>query len=392
MRPSTSLRTSLGALAAAALVVLVGVSAMLAGTGASSAARTARPHAHALSAAPATGALGLDLLGRMGAGNVVLSPDSVAAALAMAGSGAAGRTAAQIVHALHLSSPATLADVGRLQEKIVAEQAAAGAGDPQAATLLEANGLFVQAGFAAASPFVAELDSHLGAAPQSLDFEHDPAGAARAINAWVSAHTQGIIPRILGSLKEATRLVLANELYLKAAWGQPFHTDATAPGPFHGPGPVSSTPFMHETSTLPYARGRGYAAVELPYRGSTLSLLVLLPDGPSVAPLQRRLDPALLTHIVRSLAPRDVRLSLPRFHLTLTTSLVPVLQQLGVSDAFSEVLANFSRISSTVPLKIGQVAHAADLRIDEQGTVAAATTVITVEATSAPIATRAVSF
>jgi serpin B len=138
---------------------------------------------------------------------------------------------------------------------------------------------------------------------------------------------------------------------------------------------------MHETESLPYAHGSGWAAVALPYRASTLSLLLLLPRGRSLAALEPRLDPTLLARIAGALHPAPVALSLPRIHLTLHTSLDATLQALGVTDAFGEQ-ADFSGISQAARLRIGGVQHAADLRLDEAGTVAAAATGVEMEATA----------
>ncbi len=336
-----------------------------------------------LAPAPASGSFGLDLMRRLGGGNVVFSPESIATALAMAGTGAAGRTAGQMAEVLHLASPGAFGAVGQLQSTIAAEQLAAARGDPEAPTLDLVNGLFLQQGFPLGASFLSGLQGGFGAAPQTVDFEHDSPGAVGAINAWVNAHTQGIIPHILTSLEPTTRLALANAIYLKAAWLTPFHIAATAPAPFHGQGPPTSVPFMHETDVLPYDHGRGYAAVELPYRASTLSLLIVLPTGQSAAALQHRLDPSLLARIVHGLAPTPVSVGLPRFHIALQTNLNGVLEALGMTDAFSGS-ADFSRITTAEPLQVGVVEHAADFRVDEQGTVAAATTIVTIEAVSAP--------
>ena len=335
-----------------------------------------------LSPAPATGALGLDLLRARARGNAVLSPDSIAAALAMVGTGAAGATASQIAHVLHLASAAGFPAVGRLQGTIAAEQLQAGAGDSEAPQLDLANELFLQSGFALLPGFVAGLAQNFGVpGPQTVDFEKDSAGAVQAINEWVSSHTEGVIPKLLASLDPATRLVLANAIYLKAAWLHPFKASASSPGAFHGEGRGIPATFMHQTETLRYGSGRGYAAVALPYRSSTLSLLLMLPVGESVAALAQRLNGTRLAAIARKLAPRAVKLTLPRFHLRTSTMLNSTLAGLGMRAAFTDA-ANFSAITKAVPLKIGQVDHAADFMVDEEGTVAAAATVVTVEATA----------
>jgi serpin B len=229
--------TALAGLGLACCIFPVGTPAVAVGARRATAAaqtRTPRGHRHSLSPAAATGALGIDLLHTLGDGNLVLSPDSIAAALAMVGTGAAGETEAQIQGALHLSSPAALAAVGTLQHELAVEQAAGG--EPQAPTLDIANGLFVQEGFPIETPFVAGLRESFGAAPQRVDFQRDAPAAVRTINAWVSAQTEGLIPELFGALEPETRLVLANAIYLKAAWLTPFSERATAPAPFYAPG------------------------------------------------------------------------------------------------------------------------------------------------------------
>jgi serpin B len=170
---------------------------------------------------------------------------------------------------------------------------------------------------------------------------------------------------------------------LKAAWSEKFKTRDTAPAPFHGQHATTSTPFMHEEGSFPYARGRGYAALSLPYQDSTLSLVLVLPVGESLGKFERQLGARALQRIVRSLHARSVAVSLPRFHLQTTATLNEPLQRLGIIDAFAEDGADFSRITQAVPLRIGEVLHAADFKVDERGTEAAAATVVTVEATSA---------
>jgi serpin B len=341
--------------------------------------------------ATATGAFGLDLMRTQAPGNLVLSPNSVAAALAMVGTGAAGRTAAQIANTLHLATPDAFGAVGQLQSTLTNEQASAGQGDPKAPTLDLANGLFLQEGFQVEPTFLSGLQQNFGAAPQAVNFSGDSSGSVKTINAWVSSHTNGIIPQILASLPETTRLALANAIYLKAAWLDPFEPKETSPAPFHNPTGSTSVEFMHETDRLSYGSGRGYKAVDLPYRASTLSLLVVLPVGKNVTAFQRQLGPSRLAQIAHNLKPRNVQLSLPRFHLTTQTELIPTLKALGMSLPFSDA-AMFSRITTAESLKIGLVKHAADFKVDDAGTVAAAATVVGVEATSREVSPHEVAF
>ena len=333
----------------------------------------------------ATGALGLDLLRTLPPGNVVLSPDSIATALAMAGSGARGETARQIAETLHLKGPADFARVGRLQRAIVAGQDAVAPGDPEAPTLNLGNGLFVQQGFFIEPSFLSGLQAHFGASPETVDFENDPIGALGAVNAWASDRTEGLIPQLLREpLSELTRLVLLNAVYLNAKWLRPFDPSDSAPASFHNRNRTTTAQFMHERERLLYGSGRDYSAVELPYRDSDLSMLIMLPRrNTSVGALQRHLGARRLARTVAGLRDSLVELSLPRFHLATQATLNGVLKSLGMPVAFSEA-ADFSRITADTSLKIGLVEHAADLKVDEGGTVAAAATAVVIERKSKP--------
>jgi serpin B len=336
-----------------------------------------------LAPATAIGGFGLDLMRAQGSGNLVLSPDSVAAALAMTGAGGVGRTAGEIARTLHLKGPIAFAAVGDLQRAIAAGQAAAAVGDSEPPTLEIANGLFLQQGLRFAPAFLSGAQQRFGAAPETVDFAGNPTGALEAINGWVSERTKGLIPRILDSLPEKMALALANAVYLDADWEYPFKKSKTRPGAFHRTAGEVEVDFMHQTESLRYGAGPGYRAVALPYRSSTLSLLVMLPVRQQLGVLQHRLDGTSLARIARHLSAMPVDLSLPRFHLNTDAELTGALKRLGMSTAFSEA-ADFSRITTAVPLKIAFVKHAADFTLDEAGTVAAAATVVGVTVKSAP--------
>jgi serpin B len=339
----------------------------------------------------ATAELGLDLLRRLGGGgNVVFSPDSIAVALAMAGTGAAGETASQMAHTLHLASPAEFGSIGRLQQTIASAQGTDAEEQSEAPKLSIANGLFVQRGYALEPSFTNGLQQAFGAEAQPVDFAAP--SAVEAINDWVAQQTKGLIGHLVSELPVETRLALANAIYLKAAWRERFKRGATRSASFHGERATSSTAFMHETETLPYGHGRDYLALSLPYADSTLSLLVVLPVGEPLRAFERKLSATTLDRIVRRLADRYVRVSLPRFHLRTQTTLNAPLVALGMRDAFSESKASFSGMTKAERLMIGEVIHGADFNVDEQGTEAAAATVVTMEPESAESHPRPLSF
>jgi serpin B len=360
----------LGAVALTGALALAGLTG---GSAASAGAPSAR--AAATTAASAENAFALNILRLVGgSANVVYSPYSVDAALTMAGAGAEGPTAAQIDHVLGAPSVAAADANAAALRRAVGAAASSASGAP---TVELANALWIERGIPLQAPFVTTLTDTFGAAPQDTNFSGAPQAARQAINAWVSAHTAKLIANLLpqGSVTAATVFVLANAIYLKANWATPFDTRLTHAAPFTtSTGQRVSVPFMSaQLAPYPYASASGYQAVDLPYHSSSLSLLALLPTGEPLTRFEPTLNAGTLASLVAGLRLRRVNLLMPKLHLHTQTSLNAPLETLGMKDAFSPA-ANFGAITTKVRLQISLVEHAADLKIDEQGTVAAAAT------------------
>jgi serpin B len=228
------------------------------------------------------------------------------------------------------------------------------------------------------------------AAVHETDFRTQPQQARSAINELIAEQTVGKITNLLGrdAVSAATRLVLANAVYLKAPWAFPFTASATRDAPFHpepGTGATSAkpvtVPMMHRTADLPYLRGDGHQAVLLPYKNSSLAMAIVLPDGPLSAFTQGSASaqpPSAAPGLAPLLAGAErqrVALALPKFRQRTSAGLIPVLRQLGVRDAFTDA-ADFSGITTAEPLQINAVVHQAYIDVDEQGTEAAAATAV----------------
>ena len=325
----------------------------------------------------------LALLNELGrTSNVVYSPYSIDVALTMADAGAIGQTASQVAHVLGApSADDAVTDATALRSALAS---AVGSGS-SAPTLDVANALWTQSGLALQQPFVSTLTDDFGAPPESTDFAGDPAAALGAINSWVSQHTDALIPSLLGpgSITPQTAFVLANAIYLKAHWQTPFAASLTVPAAFTTPaGNTVRVPFMnaHEV-TYPYAAGASYQAVELPYSSSSLSLLAILPHRTTLSRFERGLSTRMLTGIVRSLSPHSVDLSMPKLDLSSQEDLNEPLQKLGMTDAFGAA-ADFRGVTTQRSLYISLVEHAAVLKVDEQGTVAAGATAVVAPTTA----------
>ena len=136
---------------------------------------------------------------------------------------------------------------------------------------------------------------------------------------------------------------------------------------------------MNGGGVLPFGSGKGWQAVQLPYVGGKLAMLVIVPDDLTV--FEAAFDSAALTSVTRSLADRTVTLGLPRFGTQTNLDLTGTLAAMGMPTAFSN--ADFSGISSQEALSITAVVHQANIDVGELGTVASA-------ATGAPIAAASI--
>ncbi|HEY4850319.1 MAG TPA: serpin family protein, partial [Streptosporangiaceae bacterium] len=335
----------------------------------------------ARAAARADDAFGVDLYRVLGArgGNMVFSPASIAAALRMALLGARGETAAQLATALHLASPQDSADGLRLLSAGLSRLSGG-------VTFRAPNTMWVQSGLPLLPEFTTVLTGLAAVTVRDADFAHAAEQARLQINATIAEQTAGKIadllpPRAVGPL---TRLVLANAVYLKARWAQPFQIAETTDAPFYlsgdgtdgasagsastgnasasgdraSGGSAVSVPMMHRTGRLGYLRGSGYQAVILPYAGGLLAMAVILPDGP-LGPLEEMLAAHGTAGLLTGMTPQQVRLALPRFRATASFSLEPFLKSLGVAAAFDRYQADFSGITKAAELFIGAAVHKA---------------------------------
>jgi serpin B len=314
-------------------------------------------------------------------GNLVFSPASISAALLMALCGARGQTAAEIAAALDLPGPQAAGDELRLLSRGLADL-------PGDDVILRApNTMWVQSGLPVQPGFTAALREAAVVSIRDVDFIRAADAARREINDLIGKQTEGKITDLLppGTVDALTRLVLAIAIYLKAAWAHPFPESATSDAPFYPEGPGTGRPvtarMMRLTESLRYLHEDGYQSVLLPYRHGRLAMTIMLPDGspdPPPADLAARLGV-----LIRRDARRPVALALPRFRQEGEFGLIPVLEQLGIRQAFQPGAADFTGITSAEPLCVSAVAHKAYIDVDEQGTEAAAATAVGIRAMAA---------
>ncbi|HEY5922257.1 MAG TPA: serpin family protein [Kofleriaceae bacterium] len=320
-------------------------------------------------------------------GNLFMSPHSISIALAMTYAGANTNTATQMAAALHFDVPGTQlhAAFNKLDLEL-ASRAANASGNTIPFRLKTANAIFGQKDKTFEGPFLDTLARNYGAGMRVLDFNADPEGSRETINRWVEEQTNDKIKDLLpmGSITDATRLVLSNAIYFSAAWDEPFKAEETADRPFKlADGTNISVSTLHQSHERGYAEGDGYKVAELPYDGGQLSMVVIVPDD--LESFEASLDGARIKAIMDSIQTFLLDLTLPKFKFDAPLGLKEVLMNLGMVDAFTDGIADFSGIDGTRNLVITDVLHKGFVAIDEKGTEAAAATAVIVGDTSAPL-------
>jgi serpin B len=328
--------------------------------------------------------------------NLCISPFSIENALGMTFAGADGDTRFEMARVLHFPSDASAvaASFGSLQNSLeemsaktaeLVKKSREFGGPSEPITLNIANRLFAQKDYEFRQNFLSLVKQNYGAAFEPLDFVADPRATTQHINKWVADETHDKIRDLIpeNALNKLTRLVLANALYLKAPWADPFSEKTTQPEPFHvrGGAPVN-VPMMRKTARFGYAKREGFTTVSLPYVGGDLQFVVLLPDEANgLHALESKLTADVLAACAR-LEAQDVDLHLPKFKLEPPTiALAENLQALGMKSAFDipQGSANFDKMAPRKPndyLYISNVFHKTFIAVDEKGTEAAAATAV----------------
>jgi serpin B len=313
-------------------------------------------------------------------GNLFFSPYSISTALAMTYAGARGETEQQMGRVLHFVDSQQQqfhSAFGELQRQL------SEASKEQGIELNIANALWAQKDHSFLPAFVERAKDVYQANVNQADFKSGAEAARAEINRWVAQETKDKIQHILppGSLTDLTRLVLANAIYFKGKWAEPFKVTETSNQTFH----VSNTrrtdvPLMHHFDEVRYMESNDFQALELPYSDGALSMVILLPrqvDG--CGRLEDQLTSTLFSRALGQMKQQRVEIFLPRFKLESGFNLNDTLAKMGITDAFGRK-ADFSGIDGTQDLYISGVFHKAWGEVNEQGTEAAAATTVAISA------------
>ncbi len=232
--------------------------------------------------------------------------------------------------------------------------------------LSTANALFVQDGLELKDQFLNAAIGSYGAPVRAVDFV-DSDAAADTVNNWVSNQTNGFVEEITDGYSFDTVVVLANAMYLKASWVVEFRRLDTTGVFRNANGTTVQTELMAHDDFLPLNVGADFEAVELPYRGGNLGLVIVEPTD--LADFEARLTAERLGEIVDGLSESGVHLTMPIWSTKTSIEALEPLRQLGLPETY-----DFSNlfIGEDEGYFIDSVSHMARIDVDETGTTAAA--------------------
>jgi serpin B len=251
-----------------------------------------------------------------------------------------------------------------------------------------ANAIWGERSYTFVQEYLNLLAENYAAGLRLQDFMQEPEKSRENINQWVSDETEQKITDLLtqGTITPDTRLVLTNAIYLKANWMNQFEPSLTTDASFTLlDGSVIQVPMMRQTNSFGYSQKEGHQVVQLPYVGSKLSMLILLPDKGGFDDMQEQLTEIKVDQLASELNYPEIELSMPKFKLESEFSVADYLAEMGMADAFEPGMADFSGMDGTRELYISAVQHKALINVDEFGTEAAAATAVVMGETSMPM-------
>jgi len=302
--------------------------------------------------------------------NMVASPFSISAVMAMAYAGAKGNTAGQMKSALAFPESSALQegyeDLFRLLKS------------NENFTLESANRVFVHEHYKFLDSYLTLVQKHYHAEPQELNFE-ETEKSREVINKWVEGNTKEKIKDLLpsGSIGPLTRMVLVNAVYFKGDWKKKFDKANTKKEQFTThKGEKLDVDMMHQTSEFSGAQNKdlGCLILELPYKGDRLSMLVFLSRKPEDFDAMETKFGSFDFSTLKMSGAVKFDLAFPKFKLESKHDLVDNLKKIGLDDMFIEGTADFSGMDGTRNLYASSVVQKAFIEVNEEGSEAAAAT------------------
>ncbi len=309
--------------------------------------------------------------------NIMVSPFSVSLALAMTYNGAGGETKKAMEETLKLyglspeeinTSYQTLVKALKsLDKKVILEIA---------------NAIFYRDDFQVESEFISTNKKYYDAEVSALDFSSP--NALKTINGWVANKTNNKIGKILDTISNDHIMFLINAIYFKGIWQSEFEKKNTVNKDFYlENGSAVKTDFMQQENSVLYSSNEIFQALQLPYGQGNYTMYVFLPQaGKSLQNITEILGKENWKNWDENFVEMNVDIELPKFKFEYELTMNQVLTEMGMGIAFTRGAADFTGINRGGNLNIDYVKHKSFIEVNEEGTEAAAVTVVAIEYTS----------
>jgi len=308
--------------------------------------------------------------------NVFISPTSLSLALSMTWNGAAGKTKDSMAYALRLP---LLSDsqINSINQELMHGLITA---DP-VVNLTIANSIWYRQEFEVEQNFIQVNRDYYDAEVSALDFT--ASNARDLINNWVENKTNGKIKDLIDEIKPTDLMYLIDAIYFKGTWKIAFDKDKTADALFTlSDGNQKTVQMMNMKDTIGYFENDLFQAAELEYGTGNFSMIVLLPKNNHVpGDILSEMTPENWQNWISSFSAHEVGIKLPKFKFDYDKKLNDILTEMGMGIAFSDN-ADFTRINSGGNLLIDLVKQKTFVDVNEEGTEAAAATVVVVAPTA----------
>ena len=261
-------------------------------------------------------------------------------------------------------------------------------------TLDIANAIFVNQNYSLKAQFQQDMQTYYDAKAEALDFSSPQ--TLNHINGWCNEKTKGMIPTILDEVDPSMVSYLLNAIYFKADWGSKFDEKNTRNEPFTTPSGTTQLPLMHQKVLIAYAKNSTFSTVSIPYGNGLWNMVVMLPE-------EGKTTDDIISHLASygmtmygfcgtmgdTFSSYEVDLKLPRFEtssdtkdLAIEKGLVGLLRKMGINRAFIDGVAEIPNMCE-VPVYIDMMRQKAKIKVNEEGSEAAAVTVAGMKENSA---------
>jgi len=298
--------------------------------------------------------------------NLIISPLSIHLALGMTWNGSAGATDSAMREVLGFGAMERNEILNAYQGLM---DILSGIDDNVASEI--ANSIWYREGFPVKDSFLNESEEYFNAEVHALDFSSPD--APDIINNWVKEKTHGKIEKIIDGIPGDVVMYLINAIYFRGTWKYEFDEEKTEPDTFYlEDGTRIMCDMMEGGGVFRWLFKDKFSAVELPYGDGWFRMVIFLPQD--IDSFIARLTPEHWNEWLSEFEEDSGVVRMPKFELEYEDSLAEVLIQMGMGIAFSPY-ADFSRMSDA-SLCIDQVLHKTYVKVDEEGTEAAAVTVV----------------